>query len=157
MSGILSAVVDALRLLAGLTAADLKALVLGALASFLRVLSTPLDWYGVDRAGWGLDWISPEARSNCTTDRPDRGVGSGDRTVFRGAAGAYSSWRGLGVGSIVLLLLGTQWYVLFNVIAGAMAIPTDLKDWSRPREAGGTPASWQSISISQARRFRPSV
>jgi NitT/TauT family transport system permease protein len=35
---------------------------------------------------------------------------------------------GLGLGSIVLLLLGTQWYMLFNVIAGAMAIPGDLKD-----------------------------
>ena len=35
---------------------------------------------------------------------------------------------GLGVGSIVLLLLGTQWYILFNVIAGAIAIPTDLKE-----------------------------
>ncbi len=35
---------------------------------------------------------------------------------------------GLGFGSIVLLLLGTQWYILFNVIAGAMAIPTDLKE-----------------------------
>ncbi len=37
---------------------------------------------------------------------------------------------GLGIGSIVLLLLGTQWYILFNVIAGAMAIPTDLKEAS---------------------------
>jgi NitT/TauT family transport system permease protein len=35
---------------------------------------------------------------------------------------------GLGIGSIALLLLGTQWYILFNVIAGAMAIPTDLKE-----------------------------
>ena len=35
---------------------------------------------------------------------------------------------GLGLGSIALLLLGTQWYILFNVIAGAMAIPTDLKE-----------------------------
>ena len=35
---------------------------------------------------------------------------------------------GLGVGSVVLLLLGTQWYILFNVIAGAIAIPTDLKE-----------------------------
>ena len=26
------------------------------------------------------------------------------------------------------MLLGTQWYILFNVIAGAMAIPTDLKE-----------------------------
>ena len=35
---------------------------------------------------------------------------------------------GLGIGSIVLLMLGTQWYLLFNVIAGASAIPTDLKE-----------------------------
>ncbi len=27
-----------------------------------------------------------------------------------------------------LMILGTQWYILFNVIAGAMSIPTDLKD-----------------------------
>src|SRR6202451_323602 len=35
---------------------------------------------------------------------------------------------GLGIGSIVLLLLGTQWYILFNVVAGATAIPSDLKE-----------------------------
>jgi NitT/TauT family transport system permease protein len=35
---------------------------------------------------------------------------------------------GLGIGSMVLLLLGTQWYILFNVIAGASAIPSDLKE-----------------------------
>jgi len=26
------------------------------------------------------------------------------------------------------MLLGTQWYILFNVIAGAMAIPSDLEE-----------------------------
>ena len=35
---------------------------------------------------------------------------------------------GLGIGSIALMMLGTQWYILFNVIAGAMAIPSDLKE-----------------------------
>ena len=35
---------------------------------------------------------------------------------------------GLGIGSILLMLLGTQWYILFNVIAGAMAIPSDLRE-----------------------------
>ena len=29
-----------------------------------------------------------------------------------------------------LMILGTQWYILFNVVAGASAIPTDLKDVS---------------------------
>lgn len=31
-------------------------------------------------------------------------------------------------GAIPLMMLGTQWYILFNVIAGAMAIPTDLRE-----------------------------
>jgi NitT/TauT family transport system permease protein len=31
-------------------------------------------------------------------------------------------------GSILLMALGTQWYILFNVIAGAMAIPSDLRE-----------------------------
>ena len=37
---------------------------------------------------------------------------------------------GLNIGSIALMMLGTQWYILFNVIAGAMAIPSDLKEVS---------------------------
>jgi NitT/TauT family transport system permease protein len=31
-------------------------------------------------------------------------------------------------GSIVLMLLGTQWYILFNVIAGASSVPADLRE-----------------------------
>lgn len=34
-------------------------------------------------------------------------------------------------GSIFLIAMGTQWYILFNVIAGAMAIPNDLKEAAR--------------------------
>jgi NitT/TauT family transport system permease protein len=37
---------------------------------------------------------------------------------------------GLEMAAMLLMLLGTQWYILFNVIAGAMAIPTDLKEAS---------------------------
>lgn len=32
------------------------------------------------------------------------------------------------IGAIPLMMLGTQWYILFNVIAGAMAIPSDLRE-----------------------------
>jgi NitT/TauT family transport system permease protein len=42
----------------------------------------------------------------------------------------------LGWGSIALLLLGTQWYILFNVIAGAMAIPADLREAARSYRLG---------------------
>jgi NitT/TauT family transport system permease protein len=39
------------------------------------------------------------------------------------AAGVTLDW-----GSVALMLLGTQWYILFNVIAGAMAVPADLRE-----------------------------
>ncbi len=35
---------------------------------------------------------------------------------------------GLNMAAVLLMLLGTQWYLLFNIIAGATAIPQDLKD-----------------------------
>ncbi|MEN2983536.1 MAG: ABC transporter permease subunit [Dictyoglomaceae bacterium] len=37
---------------------------------------------------------------------------------------------GLNIASILLMLLGTQWYLLFNIIAGAMSIPKDLLEVS---------------------------
>jgi NitT/TauT family transport system permease protein len=38
---------------------------------------------------------------------------------------------GMGIASILLMLIGTQWYILFNVIAGAMAIPSELREVSQ--------------------------
>ena len=40
------------------------------------------------------------------------------------------SWPGnpLNFGVILLMALGAQWYILFNVIAGASAIPSDLRE-----------------------------
>ena len=38
---------------------------------------------------------------------------------------------GLDIGSIFLMLLGTQWYILFNVIAGASSIPQELREASK--------------------------
>lgn len=35
---------------------------------------------------------------------------------------------GMNLAAVLLMLMGTQWYVLFNVIAGAAAIPKDLQD-----------------------------
>jgi NitT/TauT family transport system permease protein len=34
----------------------------------------------------------------------------------------------LDIGAILLMALGSQWYILFNVIAGASAIPSDLRE-----------------------------
>ena len=47
----------------------------------------------------------------------------------------------LNVGGIVLMALGSQWYILFNVIAGASAIPNDLREAAAnlrlPESSGG--------------------
>ncbi len=50
-------------------------------------------------------------------------------------------WAGVTLewGSILLMLLGTQWYILFNVIAGAMAMPADLREAARSYHVKG----WQ--------------
>jgi NitT/TauT family transport system permease protein len=37
----------------------------------------------------------------------------------------------LNIGGILLMALGAQWYILFNVIAGASAIPSDLREAMR--------------------------
>lgn len=38
---------------------------------------------------------------------------------------------GLNGAAVLLMMLGTQWYLLFNVIAGASALPQELKDAAR--------------------------
>lgn len=44
----------------------------------------------------------------------------------------FVTWNiGINGGSILLMALGTQWYILFNVIAGASAIPDDLVEMTR--------------------------
>ena len=52
--------------------------------------------------------------------------------IFPVAVGVMLAFgAGLGVSSVLLLMLGTQWYVLFNVIAGSGAIPRELWEVSR--------------------------
>jgi NitT/TauT family transport system permease protein len=50
------------------------------------------------------------------------------------------------IGCVSLLLLGTQWYVLFNVIAGAMAIPSDLREAARVYRMGRW-FTWKKLYI----------
>jgi NitT/TauT family transport system permease protein len=115
-------------LLAALTAAEVKMLLRGALATFLRVNATLL---------LAAAWTVPVGVA----------VGSNPRLaqIAQPAAQVAASvpatalfpvillvliraGGGMGLASLLLMLLGTQWYVLFNVIAGATAIPSDLKE-----------------------------
>jgi NitT/TauT family transport system permease protein len=45
-----------------------------------------------------------------------------------------------------LMILGTQWYILFNVIAGATAIPSELRDVSSNLRVGGW-LWWRKIAL----------
>jgi len=52
--------------------------------------------------------------------------------TFPIVVGVFVAWHvSINWGSILLIAMGTQWYILFNVIAGAMAIPNDLKEAAR--------------------------
>ncbi len=49
-------------------------------------------------------------------------------------------------GSILLMALGAQWYILFNSIAGAQSIPTDLREMARDVGLKGW-KRWQKLII----------
>ncbi len=53
---------------------------------------------------------------------------------------------GLNIAAVLLMLMGTQWYLLFNVIAGASAIPQDLKYTSSLLQLGRW-ARWRTLIL----------
>lgn len=54
---------------------------------------------------------------------------------------------GLEIGSIGLMMLGTMWYVLFNVIAGAQAIPAELFDVDAVYNKRGWFERWKNLIL----------
>jgi NitT/TauT family transport system permease protein len=48
-----------------------------------------------------------------------------------------ASHQGLSTWSILLIMIGTQWYILFNVIAGASTLPNQLLEVSQTFHVGG--------------------
>ena len=53
---------------------------------------------------------------------------------------------GMGFGSVVLMLLAAQWYILFNVIAGAQAIPSELREVGTLFRFGGL-QRWTTVIL----------
>jgi NitT/TauT family transport system permease protein len=118
-------------MISGLTIAELEEIAQGAVATFLRVNAALII---------SIVWTIPTGVA----------IGSNPRlasialplTQIAASVPAtalfpvillilISAGGGLGIGSVLLMLIGTQWYILFNVIAGAMAIPNDLKEAAR--------------------------
>jgi NitT/TauT family transport system permease protein len=118
----------AILLLASITSHDLLVLLEGAGATFLRVNAALLI---------SAAWTIPVGVAIGFNPRLARFVqpvaqilASVPATAFFPILliGLVKIGAGLGIGSIALMLLGTQWYILFNVIAGAMSIPSDLRE-----------------------------
>ncbi len=122
------AAVRALELLRHIQSAEIVELLKGAVATFLRVNAALLiasAW--TIPAGVAIGFHPRLAR----IAQPLAQIAASypATAIFPILLLALVRWGGgLGVGSIALMLLGTQWYILFNVIAGASAIPTDLKE-----------------------------
>jgi len=128
LAGVAYAFVKMIILLVGLTRAELHGIFVGAGATLLRVAFT-LVLAGLWTIPAGvIVGLKPKLSAiaqplaQIAASVPATALFPIILLVLIRAGG------GLGIGSIVLLLLGTQWYILFNVIAGAMAIPTDLKE-----------------------------
>jgi NitT/TauT family transport system permease protein len=128
LGGIGYAVVRVVLILTGLRAAEFHQLGLGLIATFLRVnLTLVLGALWTVPVGVAIGFNPKLARiaqplAQIAASVPATALFPVVLLVLIRLGG------GLGFGSIVLLLLGTQWYILFNVIAGAIAIPTDLKE-----------------------------
>jgi len=126
--GIAYALVRMIFLLTSLTGSEMRAIFWGAGATFLRVeLSLALGALWTIPVGIAIG-LRPTLSAIA---QPIAQVAASvpATALFPIILLALIHVRGgLGVGSILLLLLGTQWYILFNVIAGAIAIPTDLKE-----------------------------
>ena len=119
---------EAYRMLRTVTWADIRLLLMGAGATFLRVnaaLAIAALW--TIPVGVAIGFNPRLAR---ILQPVTQVIASVPATALFPVLllGLLRYGGGLGVGSIVLMLLGTQWYILFNVIAGAMAIPNDLKE-----------------------------
>jgi len=53
---------------------------------------------------------------------------------------------GLNLAAVLLMLMGTQWYLLFNIIAGASAIPQDLKYTTQLMQLSGW-ERWRTLIL----------
>jgi NitT/TauT family transport system permease protein len=121
---------QAVLMLRTVTWPDLKLLLEGAGATFLRVNAALLISAALDHPRRRRHRLQPQTRPHRAAHA--QVLASVPATAFFPILliGLVKIGGGLGIGSIALMLLGTQWYILFNVIAGAMSIPSDLREVS---------------------------
>ena len=82
-------------------------------------------------AGRGVDRDEPAGVPAGPAGGAGAGLVPGQLLVPFAVAFFVAAGVSLNVGGILLMALGSQWYILFNVIAGASAIPSDLREATR--------------------------
>jgi NitT/TauT family transport system permease protein len=127
---ILHGVFQGLLVLKGITRADLVTTLQSAGATFLRVLAAlVIASLWTIPAGVAIGFNPRLARIAQPLAQIAASVPA--TALFPVLLlGLISLGGGLNTGSILLMLLGTQWYILFNVIAGAVAIPSEFREVS---------------------------
>ncbi len=128
---IVTALQGAARLLSRLSLNEIEVVLLATLSTLARVtiaLAVSVIWtvpVGVF-IGLNRDWaarLTPVTQIAASVPAT---------ALFPGLVAILIHMRGgLNVASVLLMVLGTQWYILFNVIAGASAIPEDLREATR--------------------------
>jgi NitT/TauT family transport system permease protein len=139
-------VFNALKLLVQVPLATWGLIVLGGLLTFLRTVVT---------LAIGLAWTLPlgvKIGTNPTWSRRLQPVVQVVASIPATALfpilllGLLRLPAGIEFAAILLMLLGTQWYMLFNIIAGAMAIPTDLREAARIYHVSGW-RRWKTLIL----------
>jgi len=128
LAGVLYSVFQGLGLLKGITRAELLTTFESAGATFLRVIaSLAIASAWTIPAGVAIGFNPRLARIAQPLAQIAASVPA--TALFPVLLLALISLGGgLNTGSILLMLLGTQWYILFNVIAGAIAIPSEFRE-----------------------------
>ncbi len=135
-----------LRLLMQVSPTSWGALVVAALATWLRTIVALLV---------GVAWTVPVGVAIGLSPRWSRRLQPVVQVIASIPAtalfpvlllAAINLPAGLSLAAILLMLLGTQWYILFNVIAGAMAIPSDLREATTVYHATGW-RKWRTLIL----------
>ncbi len=135
-----------IRLLLGVSPGTWGSLLLAAFATWLRTLAALLI---------GVVWTVPAGVAIGLSPRWSRRLQPVVQVVASIPATAIFPILllallglpgGLSWAAVLLMLLGTQWYILFNVIAGAMAIPSDLREATTVYHATGW-RRWRTLIL----------
>lgn len=115
-------------LLIAVNASDWKTLALGAVFTFLRVIGCLIlgSLWTVPLA----IWLATSSKRLKIAQPIIQVAASFPAPMLYPLALTLFLWVKIpfGFGSMLLMLLGAQWYILFNVLAGAMRIPHELED-----------------------------